>query len=426
MTLSEPATQPTIPGFRRVPRTGVIYVMHRARQAGYDASNKDWSNLGQGSPETGELPDAPMRIEAVPALAPTRSYGPIVGEIKLRERVAHVYNELFRKGKSSQYTYENVSIAGGGRLSLTRLAAALDDINMGHFLPDYTAYEELLSTFKSFIPIPILLNADSGYQISPDSLRQEILGRGLNALLLSNPANPTGQVLQDHKLRSIVEVATETGCSMIMDEHYSHFIYSSTNNPHNIVSAAQYVEDVETSPVLIVDGLTKNWRYPGFRVSWTLGPKSVIETIASAGSFLDGGANHPMQLEACKLLDVDYIVAETRAIQKTFREKRDFMLERLRTMGISADAVPDGSFYVWANLSDLPPPLNDGMAFFEQGLKHKVISVPGVFFDVNPGQRRRQHARYGNYARLSFGPEMQVLERGLDSFEAVIKSVRGN
>lgn len=112
MTLSEPATQPTIPGFRRVPRTGVIYVMHRARQFGYNASDKDWSNLGQGSPETGDLPDAPERIESVPALAPTRSYGPIVGEIQLRERVAEVYNELFRKGKSSQYTYENVSIAG--------------------------------------------------------------------------------------------------------------------------------------------------------------------------------------------------------------------------------------------------------------------------------------------------------------------------
>lgn len=420
MDITHPVTQPTIPGFRRVPRTGVIYVMHRARQHGFDYQNKAWANLGQGSPETGELEDAPPRINEIVARAPTRNYSPIAGEMLLRERVANLYNELFRKGKSSQYTYENVSIAGGGRLSLTRLAAALDDVNMGHFLPDYTAYEELLSTFKSFIPIPILLSADRGYQISAEALRQEILGRGLNALLLSNPCNPTGQVLQDYRLRSWVETATETGCSMIMDEHYSHFIYSDTNNPHNIVTAAQYVDDVETAPILIIDGLTKNWRYPGFRISWTLGPKSVIETIASAGSFLDGGANHPFQIQASELLDPEYTIAETRAIQKTFRKKREYVLERLHNLGVTADATPGGSFYIWANLSDLPAPLNDGMSFFEEGLKENVISVPGVFFDVNPGHRRRQHARYGNYARISYGPEMETLELGMDAMERMV------
>ena len=44
------------PGFRSVPRTGVIYVMHRAAQAGYGSDGQEWFNLGQGSPEVGELP----------------------------------------------------------------------------------------------------------------------------------------------------------------------------------------------------------------------------------------------------------------------------------------------------------------------------------------------------------------------------------
>ncbi len=415
-----PFTQPTIPGFRHVPRTGVIFVMSRAERQGFTYENKAWANLGQGSPETGGLPNAPERIDAVTAAAPTRKYSPVAGERLLREKVAALYNDLFRQGKESKYTYENVSIAGGGRLSLTRIAAALDDINMGHFLPDYTAYEELLSTFKSFIPIPILLSADSGYQISADALRQEILGRGLAAVLLSNPCNPTGQVLQDYRLRSWLNVARETGCTMIMDEHYSHYIYSETNNPHNIVSAAQFVEDVETDPVLIVDGLTKNWRYPGFRISWTLGPKSVIETLSSAGSFLDGGANHPFQAQAIAMLDKDYTIAETNAIQKSFKTKRTYVLDRLHQMGITVDAVPSGAFYIWANLSDLPEPLNNGMTFFEEGLKEKVITVPGVFFDVNPGHRRRQYARYKNYTRISYGPELETLERGLDAIERMI------
>jgi aspartate/methionine/tyrosine aminotransferase len=190
-----------------------------------------------------------------------------------------------------------------------------------------------------------------------------------------------------------------------------------------MVSAAAYVDDVETDPIILVDGLTKNWRYPGWRISWTLGPKQVIEAIASAGSFLDGGANHPFQGVAARLLDTELALQETSAIQKHFGQKRRFVLDRLKQMCIGVDAEPTGSFYVWANLSGLPKPLNDGMSFFREGLKENVIIVPGVFFDVNPGNRRL-HGRYENYCRISFGPELKKLELGLNALERVIQKFK--
>jgi aspartate/methionine/tyrosine aminotransferase len=87
------------------------------------------------------------------------------------------------------------------------------------------------------------------------------------------------------------------------------------------------------------------------------------------------------------------------------------------------DAEPMGSFYVWANLSKLPKPLNDGMSFFREGLKENVIIVPGVFFDVNPGNRRL-YGRYENYCRISFGPELKKLELGLNALERVIRKFK--
>ena len=60
------------------------------------------------------------------------------------------------------------------------------------------------------------------------------------------------------------------------------------------------------------------------------------------------------------------------------------------------------------------------MSFFREALKEKVIMVPGVFFDVNPGNRR-MHGRYENYCRISFGPELKKLEIGLDALERVIQ-----
>ena len=82
---------------------------------------------------------------------------------------------------------------------------------------------------------------------------------------------------------------------------------------------------------------------------------------------------------------------------------------------------PQGAFYVWGNLAGLPAPLSDGIEFFKALLQVRVITVPGVFFDVNPGQRRR-NARYHSYCRLSFGPSMETLERGTERIEKLIRS----
>jgi len=240
---------------------------------------------------------------------------------------------------------------------------------------------------------------------------------------MSNPANPTGQLAEGNELKAWVKTARELRCSLILDEFYSHYIYTGSPRDCKIVSAAAYVEDVNKDPIIVVDGLTKNWRYPGWRMSWTLGPKSVIEAIASAGSFLDGGANHPFQAQAMALLEPEIVLAETRAIQETFRKKRDFVLEKTQEMGIEIEADPEGAFYLWANLSKLPAPLNDGLGFFRAGLEHKGITVPAIFFDVNPG-RRRPNARYQHYCRISFGPEMASLERGMKGLATMIAAHR--
>ena len=413
---------PQIPGFRKVPQTGVIYVIQKAIAKGFTGHDLEWINLGQGAPETGPIAGAPKRVDAFKVDSALHEYSPVSGQLALRQKIADLYNFLYRQGKKSQYTHENVSIAGGGRVALTRIAASLGNINMGHFIPDYTAYEELLSVFKAFVPIPILLDPACHYQATLESIKNEISGRGLKAILLSNPCNPTGQLIEDGRLAQWVQLARSYHCSLILDEFYSHYIYTgSPNDPSpKMVSAAAYVADVERDPIIIVDGLTKNWRYPGWRLSWTLGPKDVIKTIASAGSFLDGGACSLIQKSVLQLLEPAHVIQETKALQSCFLKKRKYTIERLLNMGIEIDVEPQGTFYVWANLSNLPKPLRDGFKFFEAGLDEKVITVPGVFFDVNP-ENRRPHARFKQYSRISFGPEMSIIEQGLDRLERVIK-----
>ena len=416
----------TIPAFRSVPRTGVIYVTSEAHKLGYRSSDPAWCNLGQGQPETGPLPGAPPRVQEVSVRVDDQEYAPVPGLWDLREAVASLYNRLFRRGMPSQYSAENVSICGGGRAALTRAAASLGHVNLGHFLPDYTAYEELLDVFKAFTAIPILLEGERGYAFTPDDLRKEIQGRGLSALLLSNPCNPTGKLVQGEELSRWVSTARELECSLLIDEFYSHYVWTARPGQLPIESAARYVEDVNRDPVVIFDGLTKNWRYPGWRVTWTVAPAKVIEAVASAGSFLDGGGSRPLQRAAIPLLNDDVVQKETLAINAAFRDKRDRMIQRLERIGIRADRAPDGTFYVWGNLAGLPRPLTDGMGFFRAALERKVITVPGEFFDVNPGKRRsRRASRFRSYTRFSFGAPLPQLEEALTRIEQLVLSSAG-
>lgn len=410
--------------FRPLPRTGVVFVTGEAAARGYRAGHPDWCNLGQGQPETGPLPGSPLRIGQLTIDPADHEYAPVGGLPELREAVAEHYNHVYRRGLPSRYTAENVAISGGGRAALTRAVAALDQVNLGHFLPDYTAYEELLDIFRRVSPIPILLSREQAYRFSVEDLRREVLGRGLSALLLSNPCNPMGKLVSGRELGEWVEVGRELDCTLLIDEFYAQYVWNvSPGEPGPPVSAARYVEDVDTDPVVIVDGLTKNWRYPGWRITWTLGPRAVIEAVESAGSFLDGGGSKPLQRAAVQLMEPQRVLAEGEAIRRAFDPKRRLMLRRVRELGMILDRDPDGTFYAFVSVRDLPEPISDGMAFFRAALDHRVICVPGVFFDVNPGRRRAQRlSRFHQYVRLSFGPGIEEVGRGLDRLDAMIKS----
>lgn len=404
--------------FRSAPKTGVLFVMAEAERLGFLRQRDQWANLGQGAPETGSLPGAHARLQNVAIGRQDHEYAPVAGLRPLREAVAQLYNERYRRGERSQYTHENVAICAGGRLALTRLFSVVGHTNVGHFLPDYTAYEELFSTFGTFIPIPILAEPGAGYAFTVEQLEREILGRGLSAILLSNPCNPTGNVIRDDELAGWVHTAREQDCTLIFDEFYSHYIYEGAQSS---VSACEHVKDVNRDPVVVIDGLTKNWRYPGLRVSWTVGPKEIIDVVTSAGSYLDGGCSRPMQKAALELVSLDIANRESKAIQSAFGAKRELMAAGLLELGIAVDGLPAGGFYCWGDVSGLGPECNTGSSFLKTALASKTIVVPGGFFDINPGKRRQGRAcRFGNFVRFSFGPPMQEVQLGLAQLGAAL------
>ncbi|KIX02932.1 uncharacterized protein Z518_06482 [Rhinocladiella mackenziei CBS 650.93] len=414
--------------------TGVIWCTEQASKHGFLDEPHKWANLGQGAPEVDDdIEGCFPRPTSIPLTLNGREYGPTAGIKPLRAAVAKLYNDNYRQGKDSQYSWENVCIVPGGRAGLIRIAAVLGNAYLGFFIPDYTAYNEMLSLFRNFVAIPTPLSAADGYHIHADKIAEE-LARGTSVILTSNPRNPTGHALHPEELALIQDICRDRA-TLIFDEFYAGYNYNSDCDG-NTISAASNVIDVDRDDVILIDGLTKRFRLPGWRVAWIVGPKDFINALGSCGSYLDGGTNVPFQEAAVQMLDPPKVKEEMKALQSHFKKKRDYVLGRLKDIGFNLgdQAVPDSTFYIWLDLTTLNPPLpknsvidiSNGLSFFDALLQEKTIVVPGIFFDLNPAKRRDLFdSPCHHFVRLSYGPKMDVIKMGLDGIERVVKRARG-
>lgn len=149
----------------------------------------------------------------------------------------------------------------------------------------------------------------------------------------------------------------------------------------------------------------------------------------------------PFQEAAIPMLEPNKVLHEMKALQTHFRGKRDYVLGRLKGMGFVIKQIPDSTFYIWLDLSSLPKEINDGLNFFQKCLEEKVIGrdtinperygvliafvdivVPGIFFDLNPAKRRDLFdSPCHHFVRLSYGPTLETLKKGLDGIERIVK-----
>ena len=213
-------------------------------------------------------------------------------------------------------------------------------------------------------------------------------------------------------------MARTRNCTLLMDEFYSHYIY--TPGATGPVSSAAFVEEVDRDPVVIFDGLTKCFRYPGWRVGWVVAPRAIIRELTAAGSFLDGGASRPIQRAAVDVLEPGRADQETNAVRTVFADKQRVALARLRDMGVEFPGNPQGTFYVFGSVRNLPEPLNTGEGFMNEAFKHQVLTVPGEYFDVNPNRQRPGPSPLTNFVRFSFGPPKAQVQIGLDRLAKMI------
>lgn len=411
------------------PATGVLWAVREAMAKGFVPGHADWINFGQGQPELGPLPGAPDRVDTIHLAATDHAYGPVTGLEALRTRIAEQVNRVFRQGRRSGYTAAHVAVAGGGRVAFSRVLAALGAGRVGYITPDYPAIDDGLRLHAGrLVPVHVPSRAQDGFLPRPAVL-EKAFGTGLDAMVLSHPNNPTGSRYEAADLEAIVAAARRHGTLLVLDEFYGHYVYDADSDAEGgrgggvPISGATHVVDVDRDPVVLIDGLTKAFRYPGWRLAWMVGPPSLVDAVARAGGGLDGGASVPVQRAALDLLEPEAAEAESRAVRSVFTAKRDRIAAGLQHLGLAL-RPPPATFYAFADLSGLPAPFHDADRFFRAALDERIVTVPGRLFDLDPAGARPGPSPFATWLRFSFGPPMAVLDEGLKRLARVVERIR--
>jgi aspartate aminotransferase/aminotransferase len=226
----------------------------------------------------------------------------------------------------------------------------------------------------------VMLDTYPDFTIDPDCVRSAISPR-TKAILVNNPANPTGRSSPRPVLRDLAVLAREKGILLISDEIYSAFSYDQP-----FCSPAEFNEDV-----LVLDGFSKAYGMTGWRLGYAHGPRRLIEEMVKLQQFTFVCAPSMVQWAGLAALDCD-----VSPFVQAYRQKRDRIYQGLKDR--YEVAKPDGAFYLFPKA-----PHGTGAEFVAEAIRNNLLVIPGNIF-----------SRRDTHFRISYAADDATLDQGID------------
>jgi aspartate/methionine/tyrosine aminotransferase len=380
--------------------TAVNRVLHEVRPL--QAEGQDLVSLMRGQPDT---PTPPHIVEAAcKALRDGRTgYPDNRGEPHLRQAVAeYVHGKTAQRYDPGREILITDGATGGIAAALAALVQPGDDV----LLPDpiYDAYASAILLWGGR-PVPVRSVIHRGrFTFGRDDLEAARTPR-TRLLLINTPWNPVGTVLLREELEGIADFAAAHDLFVISDEIYDALAYGPL--PMSPVA----LSDDARGRTVLVNSLSKTYAMTGWRVGYCAGPAEVIGTMLLAWQqWSRGPATFVQDAAACALLSDQNCV---RRMAAEYRERRDLVVSRLRSIPGVEPLVPEGGLFVVVDVR--------GLGRTSEAVRHHLLHEAGVV--VIDG------AAYGpageGTLRVSFAAGGAVLEKGLERLRAGLMQLAG-
>jgi aspartate/methionine/tyrosine aminotransferase len=228
-------------------------------------------------------------------------------------------------------------------------------------------------------------------------------GARTRGVIVASPSNPTGTSMTPDQAQALVGAVRAHGGFAIVDEIYQGLSYGARP-----VSALAFGDDVIT-----VNSFSKYFSMTGWRLGWLVVPEALVPAIERLAQnlFICAPAIAQHAALACFTPDALDIFEERRL---EFQRRRDFLVPRLAELGFSIPVLPDGAFYVYANIDGLDHPLaGDSTAFGMAALKDaRVAIVPGDDFGV---------AAPRSHVRFSYATKYERIEEAVERLGRMLR-----
>jgi aspartate aminotransferase len=345
-------------------------------------------HLGTGEP-TNKIPMAAILSATACLTSGDVKYTPTTGLPALKKAIVATMDAQY--GKSVQP--RNVIVSEGAKHALYNILMAI--LNPGDevllLAPYWVSYPEMVRLCQG---VPVIVTPEDGCYVPRLAQIEEALSPRTKAIIVNSPNNPSGAVYSEALIADLANLCKERDLYLVMDDIYNRLVFDGKQAP-SIYRFAD--EDLESSKVVVLNGISKAYGMTGFRIGWAVAAAELVGAMAKVQAQMTSCASEVSQAAALGALTGDQGVVE--ALRLTIQNNRDVMLQELRTISGVRVAQPEGTFYC---LPDFRAYSSDSRQLAEFLLeKALVVTVAGAEFGME------------GHLRLSYAGETKDIMQGV-------------
>jgi aspartate aminotransferase len=365
------------------------------------AAGKDVIGLGAGEPDF-DTPDH-IKEAAIKAINDGfTKYTAVDGTAGLKKAII----DKFKRDNGFDYAPEEILVSCGGKQSFYNLAQAILDPGDEVIIPVpyWVSYPDM-TLLAGGVPVLAQAGADQKFKITPAQLQAAITDK-TRLFVINSPSNPTGMAYSTEELAALGEVLLDHPRIIVAtDDMYEHILWDGAEFV-NILNACPALRD----RCMVLNGVSKAYSMTGWRIGYAAGPADVIRAMKKIQSQSTSNPTSISQVAAQAALEgPQECIGE---MLKAFKERHDYVVDRLNAMP-GVECLPtDGTFYCFPRVQEAINSIdgvNNDVELSEHLIEQAGVAlVPGSAFGL------------GGHVRISIATSMENLISALDRLEKVL------
>ena len=371
-----------------------------ARAAELRAAGQDIVGLGAGEPDF----DTPEHIKAAAVEAIDKGatkYTPVDGTPALKKAI----QAKLKRDNGLDYEASQILVSSGAKQCLYNLMAAVLDPGDEVVIPApyWVSYPDM-ALLADGVPQVVEAGQDQRFKITADQLDVALSDRS-RIVVLNSPSNPTGCAYSKAELAALGDVLSDyPDVLVVTDDIYEHILWGSEPFSNIVTACPDLMERT-----VVVNGVSKAYAMTGWRIGYAAGPARVIGAMKKIQSQSTSNPCSISQAASVAALDGDQGCITP--MVKAFKERHDFVVDRLNAMA-GVECLPcDGTFYCFPNVEaaiDALDGVDDDVALAEYLIGEAGVAlVPGSAFGL------------AGHVRISYATSMKNLQKAMDRLEGV-------